>query len=149
MSNRLNNEYATLNRAWKVSTEGDDAGMSSVTLGTFCGNLDDIAFALAEHAPSTLTFKAVDITPPAPKNLRKSVDVRLDIDSGTWEMHSEKRVSVMNEILKQNPDTETSVAPSSFSGCVRLTRRISDLDIKRYAALQKLTPEERLILGLE
>lgn len=145
MKAKINPEYDMLDRVWRVDTEGDEEGGSMRFLGVYKGRLDDIAFALADKAAYLLQFTAVDLDVPAPKTLRSSVNVRLNVESKTWHLTPVERVNIMSRLMGI---TSTTVTDSNFADAVRLQRNITEDDIKRYNALAKLTPEERELLGL-
>lgn len=89
---------------WSVTTEGDCEGRSVRQLGTFEGHLDEIAQRLSGQCYYSLQFKpakSLPQIPEAPDN--GSVNVTLDIDSKTWDMNSERRVEVMEYILRDRP----------------------------------------------
>ena len=132
---------------WKVTTEGDCEGRSSRDLGTYEGYIDEIAFSLADKCYYSLNFRAVsphehkpDMTPK-----RKTVDIQLDIGSGTWDMESKNRAIAVSGLMRDRP---VAVSESTFYGCVRLTTNKKTEEEKKAEALAKLSPEERRLLGL-
>ncbi|MCM1121179.1 MAG: hypothetical protein NC416_01210 [Eubacterium sp.] len=131
---------------FKVTTEGDCEGRSIRYLGTYTGYIDEIAFALADKCYYSLCFKLanpekLDMTPKC-----DSVNITLDINSGTWDMKSDERVSYFKELLK---DRDVEVLPgTSYVSCV-ITRHRETVEEKKEKVLSKLTHEERKLLGLE
>lgn len=131
---------------FEVTTEGDCEGRSVKHLGTFTGYVDEIAFALADKCFYSLRFslvnpKDLDMTPK-----RDTVNVSLDINSGTWDMKPDERVMYFRELLK---DRDVEIFPStSYASCVLTTHR-ETIEEKRVKVLKKLTLEERKLLGLE
>lgn len=139
--------YDNVYGLWKVTTQGDCEGRSIRNLGTYEGNIDEIAFALADECCYSLNFSAVnphehkpDMTPK-----RKTVDIQLDFGSGTWDMKSKNRAIEVGSLMRDRPVT---VSESTFYGCVRLTTNKKTLEEKKAEALAKLSPEDRKILGL-
>lgn len=141
----MRQEYSNYG-TFKVTTEGDCEGKSVRHLGTFTGYIDEIAFALADKCYYSLRFslvnpKDLDMTPK-----RDTVNVSLDIDSGTWNMKPDVRVEYFRELLK---DRDVGVLPGiSYASCV-LTTHKETIEEKREKVLNKLTSEERKLLGLE
>lgn len=132
---------------WNVTTEGDCEGRSVRNLGTYEGNIDEIAFALADKCFYCLTFKAInphdyklDMTPKS-----KTVDIQLDIGSGTWDMKPKDRAIAVGGLMQNRPVT---VSESNFYGCVRLSTNKKTVEEKKAEALAKLSLEERRLLGL-
>lgn len=131
---------------WQVSTEGDEEGKSIRNLGVFLGNIDEIAFALADKVMWSLDFKQInpdDI--PAPKNYKTRIDIYLDLKDVSCG-DSNARFNIMREMLK---DTNISVMNGPGYGKVSLIRpedpdRIREAKIE--TALNKLTDEEKELL---
>lgn len=131
---------------FEVTTEGDCEGKNIKHLGTYTGYIDDIAFALADKCYYSLHFKLVhpeelDMTPK-----RNTVNITLNIDSGTWDMRSEERVNYFKELLK---DRNVEVSFGSYHASCVITADRRTIEEKREKALQKLTTEERKLLGIE
>jgi hypothetical protein len=103
---------------WIVTTEGDCEGRTTRNLGTHTGYLDDIAFALADQAYYGLRFSQVDplqlanVPPHA-----ASVLVSLDIDTGTWDMSSAKRIDYFQKLLRGR---DTVVQEGAYFATVNL-----------------------------
>ena len=80
------NPYKNAYGVWEVTTEGDCEGRSVSKLGTHEGYVDEIARSLAPQCFYALQFKAVSPKKAGPvKKGRKEVNVRFDIESGTWD----------------------------------------------------------------
>src|SRR5271155_5056847 len=72
---------------WHVTTEGDCEGKSVKDLGVHTGFIDEIAFALGSQAYYSLTFElAKELPDPVKVKPVGTVNVVLNIDSGTWDM---------------------------------------------------------------
>lgn len=142
---------------WHVTTEGDCEGRTTTDLGVHEGYLDQVAFDLAGEAMYTLEFN-----PPGPKDfmskipsLVSQVRVSLGHRFKLYSMAALGRTAFFAELLKDRP---VQVQQSSYYNAVELHRTISpetrararelELRFKREAALAKLTPEERAILGV-
>lgn len=139
--------YNNIYGLWNVTTEGDCEGRSVCNLGVYEGNIDEIAFALADKCYYCLNFRAVspknytlDMTPKS-----KTVDIQLDIGSGTWDMDKGTRVVEVGNLMKNRP---VDVIESNFYGCVRLVTNNKTIEEKKAEALAKLSLEERKLLGL-
>ena len=141
----MRQEYSNYG-TFEVTTEGDCEGRSVRYLGTFTGYIDEIAFALADKCYYSLRFslvnpKDLDMTPK-----RDTVNVSLNIDSGTWDMRSDEIVRYFNELLK---DRDVEILPgTSYASCVITTHK-ETIEEKRAKVLNKLTLEERKLLELE
>lgn len=139
--------YDNVYGLWKVTTQGDCEGRSTRDLGIHEGNIDEIAFALADECFYSLNFRAVnphdrelDMTPK-----RKTVDIQLDIDSGTWDMKPKDRAIAVSGLMQNRPVT---VSESNFYSCVRLSTNKKTKEEKKAEVLAKLSLEERKLLGL-
>ena len=138
---------------WKVTTEGDCEGRSTHDLGTHTGNLDDIAFALADKAYYGLRFDSVNPAILKGREPTKSkVEVSLDIKSGTWNMDHNDQIAYFKRMLRGR---DVAVKPGTYYACVSLVSGSSpeaQADAKkrvlRQAAIEKLSPEEREALGV-
>lgn len=128
------------NGVWMVSTEANEEGSRYTNLGVYNGRIDKIAFALADQAFWSLTFRRMDTSIPSPKELRRSVSIVLD----EAPREDENRISFFKTLLK---DTEVRVEKGQFYHSVRLERDISEEEI-RERALAKLSDEEKTALGL-
>lgn len=141
---------------WTVTTEGDCEGRSTRNLGTHTGYLDDIAFALADQAYYGLEFEPVHPDKLLKKRVAvgsKSIQVKLGVSSGTWDLTGPERVSYFKRMLGARA---TIVLPGTYFASVKLATEISpeaQAEAKKNLALQsarlKLTPAELKILGLE
>ena len=136
---------------WKVTTEGDCEGRSTRDLGTFRGHIDEIAFHLANRCYYSLRFKPIEEKEIIPEFLPngEEVDISFDIETGTWDMKPEKRVDYFKEILKDRPDVR--VEDGQFYESVKLIsgREKTRNEIIIEQALEKLTSEEKKLLGLD
>ena len=88
-----NNTYGL----WQVTTEGDCEGRSVCNLGVYEGNIDEIAFALADKCCYCLNFRAVspknytlDMTPK-----RKTVDIIRIMDINFFIVTPQKKIKVI------------------------------------------------------
>ena len=78
-------------------------------MGTHEGFLDVIAHQLAYKSYYSLQFTKVNpASLPAVMPAAKSVNVTLDIDSGTWDLSNDERVEFFNSLLKDRPVTVTN-----------------------------------------
>lgn len=131
---------------WKVTTEADAEGKGTRQLGVYTGFIDKIAFALANRCYYSLHFTKIhpeelDLTPK-----KKEVSITLDIESGTWDLKVDARVDYINNgLLKDRPCFATSKGPY---GAVTLTTEQETIEEKRIKILEKLTDEEKMVLGL-
>lgn len=129
---------------WQVTT---DEGQNVKHLGVFEGYLDDIAFALADRCQFSLQFRKIspqkidDTVIPT----SSTVNVSLDIDSETWDLNSAELVSRFNELLQ---DRNVSVASGNTFASVLLSTTRETIQEKRAKVLNKLSEEEKEILGL-
>ena len=134
---------------WSVTTEGDCEGKSTKNLGTYRGHIDEIAFHLADKCYYSLCFhrmKDEEMTDFVPK--KTSVNVSLDIDSGTWELQGQNRINFFVNMLKDRPGIFVDEG-TSYSSVTLKTNKISEKDLARQKALEKLTPDERKLLGIK
>ena len=130
---------------WKVTTEGDCEGKTIRNLGIWRGDIDDIALFLANKVEYSLTFSPAYIyIPKAPTDT--SVNVTLDINSNTWELNADERAKIVSPIFKGKP---VIISPSNYYGAFKITSTKETLEEKRKRILQKLTDEEKEILGLK
>lgn len=139
--------YTNTYGLWKVTTEGDCEGRSIRDLGTFKGYIDEIAFALADKCFYSLCFTYLSekdyMTPLVPKS--DTVNVSLNIDSGTWDLDNKERASWARKFLS---DRDVEVLEGQYyASFVLKTKRKTVKDIRR-EALNKLTEEELDALGL-
>lgn len=136
-----NNPYGT----WKVTTEGDCEGRAVTDLGTYTGYIDEIALYLANQCYYSLRFSAAK---PYKVGIatEDSVDVKLDIDSGTWSGSgsSEEVARAMQQVFKDRPVT---IKPGCYFASFVIESKNVD-ENKRQRALAKLTDEEKALLGL-
>ena len=89
---------------WKVTTEGDVECLSVTQLGVFEGHVADIAFLLAKSCYYSLNFQPAKELLPTSKDIKKkSVNIQLDIESGTWDMDGDERASAVQVWLESKP----------------------------------------------
>lgn len=132
---------------FKVTTEGDCEGRSVRDLGTYKGYIDEIAFALADKCYYSLEFHKInpeefklDMIPK-----RKSVDIHFDIDSGTWDLEEKDRIKYFKNLFK---DRDIEVSNSNSYACVKISTNKKTKEEKKQEILNRLTDEEKEILGL-
>jgi hypothetical protein len=106
---------------WKVTTEGDCEGRTIIDLGIHHGYLDKIAFALGGKAYYSLKFQSIDkpevTSHPSPV---KSVNIQLDVDSGTWDLRRGDRAEAIRKILKGR---RVTVEECNFYATVTLKKK--------------------------
>jgi len=109
---------------WTVTTEGDCEGRIIRNLGTHWGHVAEIAFQLADKSMYELSFNPVTdkeepkaIEKTITETLRKSVNISIDIKSGTWDMGSKNRVKWFRYFLDTN---EVVVDESNYYASVIL-----------------------------
>lgn len=131
---------------WQVSTEGDEEGKSIRNLGVFHGNIDEIAFALADRVMWSLSFKPIDPDNiPISKEYKTKIDIYLDLQGVSYS-DSKTREHIIRAMLAE---TNIEVKNSGSYGKVLLIRpedpdRIKEAKIK--TVLNKLTNEEKELL---
>lgn len=141
----MNNEYANLYGTWEVTTEGDVEGRSTRNLGTHTGWVDEIALHLGNKCGYSLCFNKVEEIKTYNPTV-KSVNVSFGVKSGTWNLNSSERSNLMSIIFKDRPVTiEKS---NYYSAFVITSKTVSEDEIKRQKALNKLNDEEKKLLGL-
>lgn len=123
--------YGTFN----VTTEGDCEGKSTRHLGTYTGYIDDIAFALADKCYYSLCFSLVkpedlDMTPK-----KDSVNIHLDIDSGTWDKSPIELVDYYKNLFKER---KVSIEKGNFSSSVNIYKNMTDEEKKEIQAKRVL-----------
>lgn len=132
---------------YKVTTEGDCEGKSVRDLGTYTGYIDEIAFALADKCYYKLCFHKVepqklDMTPK-----RDTVEISLDIDSGTWDLDVSNK-EALNYFKRFFSDRDVEVVSAGGYGSCKITTHKETIIEKRKKILNKLSNEEKKILGL-
>lgn len=145
-------EYTNPYGVWSVTTEGDCEGKTTRELGTYEGYIDEIAFDLAGHCYYSLHFKKA-------KNLQSikkpgtSVSIQLCIDSNTWDLSGSERIEFFERLFK---DRDVTVKHSNYFAAIMIyagkteeQMRQKENTLKIQQALQKLTEEERKLLGLK
>lgn len=134
--------------SWHVTTEGDCEGRTTTDLGVHVGYIDDIAFALGSKAYYTLNFEqAKQLPEPAKTPPVNSVNISLNIDSGTWEMTGDQRAAYFQNLFRGR---NVHIFPGSYYASVILVKDPEKEKQKlRTRALNKLTDEEKELLGLK
>jgi len=125
---------------WVVTTEGDVEGRTTTQLGTYTGNVHDVAFHLANKCHYALSFTLVDenvntnLYPTA-----KKVPVRIYDHNGVQFLDSQVRDTFKN--------THVRVEPCNFYKALTLVLDNYE-EQKREEALAKLSDEDKKVLGL-
>lgn len=130
---------------FKVTTEGDCEGRSTRNLGIYTGYIDEIALALADKCFYSLCFTLVepmvlDLTPK-----KNTVKISLDIDSGIWDLNTTEAMNYFKNFFK---DRDVEVTATHGYGACTITSDKETIEEKREKILQKLSTEEKQILGL-
>ena len=138
---------------YKVTTEGDCEGRSIRDLGVHTGYIDEIAFALADKCYYSLRFKQVDPTELDLTPKKDTVEISLDIDSGTWNLDCKiDNVRGESESLKYFrdffKDRDIEVLSATGYGSCTISTNKETIEEKKSKALKKLTDEEKKLLGL-
>jgi hypothetical protein len=125
-------------RLWSVTTEGDVEGRTITSFGTFQGSIVDIAQRLAARAYYKLSFAEV-----VPQNNYPAID----------KIPKEVAISIrgMNTtIARRKLNNEGhNTGDSNYHDSFKLKIPASDvIALKKQIALDKLTPEEKGLLGL-
>ena len=149
----MTKDYNSSYGLWKVTTEGDCEGRTTRTLGIYAGNISDIAFYLKDKCEYSLNFSPAPVIRVSSEDVlpHGKVTISLPIDSGTWNMSPEDRVNYFTVLLNTEDEKDRfSVDVSNYYASVELTGRMFDdsLEVKVKNALDKLTDEEKTILGL-
>lgn len=143
--NMFNHAYDDCYGLWEVCTERDSECRGTVRLGVYQGTLDEIAFALAPKAMYSLRFRKIDPKVPPITQAVESVSVSFDIDSGTWDWPP---ADIRRHFMQMLKGRRVIVEEGSIHASA-IIRPCNPDDMKRRAALAKLTAEERKLLGLE
>lgn len=141
----MNKKEYTNYGTFRVTTEGDCEGRSVMDLGVYTGYIDEIAFALADKCYYTLHFKSVEPTPLDMTPKKDTVKISLDIDSGTWDL---KGSDAMNYFKSFFADRDIEVVDAWNCGTCEISTHKETAEEKREKILQKLSEEEKRILGL-
>ena len=146
----MTNSYDTSYGLWKVTTEGDCEGKTIKNLGIYEGNISDIAFYLKNKCEYSLEFTPVQVTKIDSCDVTHygCVDVSLDINSETWKMSPEDRVNYFKVLLNTENRENVTVQPGQYYASVRLVGYYRRDEYVRKTALEKLTNEEKEVLGL-
>lgn len=144
-------DYNSSYGIWKVTTEGDCEGKTTRNLGIYEGNISDIAFYLKNKCEYSLRFSPAKATKIESCDVIHygCVSVSLDIDSGTWNMSPEDRTNYFKVLLNtENREHVVTVEPGAYYASVKLVGYDSHEEYVRKTALEKLTNEEKEVLGL-
>ena len=141
MNRKEYTNYGTFN----VTTEGDCEGRSIKNLGTYTGYIDEIAFALADKCCYTLCFKLVDHTSLDLIPKKDTVKISVDIDSGAWDLNIADAKDYFKKFFAKR-DVEV-VSTHGYGSCTISTHK-ETIEEKKKKILQKLSDEEKQILGL-
>ena len=125
------------NRVWHVTTEGDCEGRSIKDFGYFKGNLMEIAKRLGGHQYYALDFSEFKLSDyPTSRKLTSEVNLRVNL-------MDERR------LIKQLKEEGYDVQNAQYYKAVKMKITPDEVDIlKREAALDKLSDEEKILLGL-
>lgn len=141
----MNKKEYTNYGTFEVTTEGDCEGRSTRNLGIHTGYIDEIAFALADKCYYTLCFKLVEPTSLDLTPKKDTVKISLDIDSGAWDLNVADAKDYFEHFFV-NRDVEV-VGTHGYGSCTISTHK-ETIEEKKEKILQKLTDEEKQILGL-
>lgn len=131
---------------WHVTTEGDCEGRSTTDLGVFEGNIDTIALALADRCYYyTLYFTAVDPTDYDETPKKDEINISISGASGLYDMTKEERLDAMRNMLKDRP---VFVRDGNRADTFIISTKQKSLEERRQKILDKLTAEERKLLGV-
>ena len=130
---------------FKVTTEGDCEGKSIRDLGVYTGYIDEIAFALADKCFYTLCFALVEPTTLDLTPKKDTVKISLNIDSGVWDFNGADAMDYFKDFFA-NRDVEV-ISTHGYGSCTISTHK-ETIEEKKEKILQKLSEEEKKILGL-
>lgn len=130
---------------FKVTTEGDCEGRSTRDLGIHTGYIDEIAFALADKCFYTLNFTLVEPTSLDLTPKKDTVKISLGIDSGAWDFNV---VDAMDYFKDFFSDRDVEVVGTHGYGSCTISTHKETIEEKKEKILQKLSNEEKQILGL-
>ena len=140
----MNKKYTNYG-TFKVTTEGDCEGKSVRDLGVHTGYIDEIAFALADKCFYTLYFALVEPTTLDLTPKKDTVKISLDIDSGAWDFNVADAMEYFKDFFA-NRDVEV-IGAHGYGSCTISTHK-ETIEEKKEKILQKLSEEEKKILGL-
>lgn len=140
----MNKKYTNYG-TFKVTTEGDCEGKSVRDLGVHTGYIDEIAFALADRCFYTLRFALVEPTTLDLTPKKDTVKISLDIDSGAWDFNVADAMEYFKDFFA-NRDVEV-IGTHGYGSCTISTHK-ETIEEKKEKILQKLSEEEKKILGL-
>lgn len=141
----MNKKEYTNYGTFKVTTEGDCEGKSIRDLGVYTGYIDEIAFALADKCYYTLRFTLIEPTTLDLTPKKDTVKISLDIDSGAWERNAVDAMDYFKDFFA-NRDVEV-ISANGYGSCTITTHK-ETIEKKKEKILQKLSEEEKKILGL-
>lgn len=147
----MNKDYNSSYGLWKVTTEGDCEGKTTRNLGIYEGNISDIAFYLKDKCEYSLQFSPAEVPTINSCDVTHygNVHISLDISSGTWNMSPEDIVNYVKVLLNtENREHRITVEPGQYYASVKLVGYDSHEEYVRKTALEKLTDEEKEVLGL-
>ena len=103
----LPEDYQNLYGLWKVTTEGDEEGRTTKSLGIYEGWVDEIALYLSDKCYYSLTFTAYHINkvPVSSNYIKKDkaqVNVKFNIDSKTWDLSAHDRAKLISNLFAAN-----------------------------------------------
>lgn len=130
---------------FKVTTEGDCEGRSVRDLGVYTGYIDEIAFALADKCYYKLCFTLVEPTKLDLTPKKDTVEISLNIDSGAWDFNGADAMEYFKDFFA-NRDVEV-IDTHGYGSCTISTHK-ETIEEKKEKILQKLSEEEKKILGL-
>lgn len=140
----MKEEYKELFGIWRVTTEANEDGTRTTNLGFYEGYVDEIAFHLADKCYYSLRFEKII---PITSFVAKEVEVRISFDSASETWHSVETDKGHEEIVKIFQKRPVEVRKDNHFACIRLFSHKAD-EIKRQKALDKLSVEEKKLLGL-
>jgi len=138
-------KFTSVSGIWKVTTPGDCEGRTIIDLGTYTGNIDEIALHLADKG-TDLTFTPIDPEKwndrtPVRKTVHVSMSNLVNSDYG----NKSKFMPQIRELFKDRP---VKIGESNYYGSFTITTDNETIDDKRNKLLAKLTLEEKRLLGL-
>ena len=151
----LPEDYQNLYGLWKVTTEGDEEGRTTKSLGIYEGWVDEIALYLSDKCYYSLTFTAYHINkvPVSSNYIKKDkaqVNVKFDIDSKTWDLSAHDRAQLISNLFAANNRVNVKIEEGgTYAGFVVSNYTEAEIqERRRQKALAKLTDEDKLVLGL-
>ena len=137
---------------WQVFTEDDEEGRRYKDLGIYEGCVSAIAFYLKDKCFYTLKFTPIFATPVGAYEFDYAgeVNISFDIKSKTWDMNKYERINFVKNLLKTEIRQDVDVEESNFYASVKLVGSVDESSdaYKKKKAIEKLTDEEKKLLGL-